>query len=242
MTDEQKKDESKPGGDRQGQERRKPRLSVEVSPDPPARAKDNTFSTTVFVENHGQWDGGLPDKVEVQVNRQQPVELAFDKNRRASYPLMSLEAESHHRIVVKVGGRRQETLLVVPPLPTPEEKALKTERTELERAKVAHEVEVLAQTLKRVAKKLYVTFAGEDGKQRLFISVSGEDGNLVSDAPVIIIDGEEAKQKKTNGNGKLVYQFNFTERSRYVEVRAGNEHDLIWRARLNGPQQPRRQR
>ncbi|OGG37960.1 hypothetical protein A2127_00925 [Candidatus Jorgensenbacteria bacterium GWC1_48_12] len=89
--------------------------------------------------------------------------------------------------------------------------------------------------------EVVVTFTGEDGKQKLTISVGDNRGILVPNATIIIVDGDETKTLKTDSNGLLVYQINFTEESRYIEVRAGTTDDLRWRARLNGPfpRQPR---
>jgi hypothetical protein len=85
------------------------------------------------------------------------------------------------------------------------------------------------------AGKVYVTFVGPRGKQKLVITVSDATGNLVTEASVIIIDGEEVIHEKTNGDGVLVHQMDFTEHDRYVEVRTGNEHDQVWRTRMVGP-------
>jgi len=219
---------------RQGQ-RNKP-LSLELSFGPLVRAKDNTFSTTVFVDIFGWWEGGRPNTVELHID-QEVVEVELYE-RSASYPLVGLEPESHHVIAAVVRGHRQERLLFVPPLPKPkrpEEEALELEKIELERTRVAAEITTLTTKPVKAAKKLYVTFTGEGGRQRLVISISDEAGNFVPDAPLVIVDGESVKSTRANGTGKLVYPLNFTERDRYVEVRAGNEHDLIWRARLNGP-------
>ncbi len=230
MADEKKKPRRKR---RRGQ--RKPPF-LELSFGPIVRAKDNTFSTTIFIGVSGWWEGGRPDKATLSIGVEPPMEIHLHEGT-GSYPLVGLEPESHLVVGAEVRGRVVERLLTVPSLPKPkrpEEEALEREKTELERARVAEDIRKILKPTK-VPKKLYVTFSGEDGRQKLFISVSDESGSLIPDFPVIIVDGEEAKHKKTNGNGSLVYQLNFTERDRYVEVRAGNEHNLIWRARLNGP-------
>lgn len=83
-------------------------------------------------------------------------------------------------------------------------------------------------------KKVYVTFTGKPGEQKLVISVSDENGNFVPGASVKLVDGDDIRSLKTDEDGTLVYPMKFTEKDRYVEVRVGNEYDQIWRARLNG--------
>ena len=229
MTDERERNRQREG-------RRNTPPSLELSHGPIVKAGDNTFSTTVCVSISGWWEGGLPRGVKLYVDDEEENEIGV-QDRRVSFPLVGLEAESHHVVAATVREHWVEKLITVPPLPEPkrpEEEALERERTELERARVADELADL-KTPKRVARKVYVTFVGDWGKQRLLVSVSDEAGNFIPGASVVIVDGEEVHDRKTNGNGSLVYQMDFAEQDRYVEVRAGNEHDLIWRARLNGP-------
>jgi len=82
---------------------------------------------------------------------------------------------------------------------------------------------------------IYVTFAGEHGKQRLVVSVGDMAGNFLPNATVLVIDGEDVRSLRTTANGTVTYQMHFTEESRYVEVRAGATESLVWQARLNGP-------
>ena len=200
---------------KRGQERRQNKPpSLELSFGPIVRAKDDTFSTTIFIGVSGWWEGGWPETATLSVGVEAPMEIHLHQGT-GSYPLVGLEPESHLIVGAKVKGREVEKLLTVPALP---------------------------KSPMKVAKKVYVTFGGKRGKQQLLISVSDENGNFITDAPVIIVDGEAVKELKTNDNGALVYNLDFTEPDRYVEVRAGNEHDLIWRARLNGPQPPRGER
>lgn len=227
MTDERERN-------RRGSERRTP-PSLKLSFGSIVRAADNTFSAVARANLLGWWEGGLPREATLYMDGESTSNEIHE--RVASFPLVGLQPETHHVVTARIREHYVEELLVVPVLPRPkrpEEEALEIERTELERARVADDLADLA-TQKRVAKKVYVTFVGDWGKQRLLVSVSDVAGNFIPGASIVIVDGEEIHDKKTNGNGSLVYQMGFTEEDRYVEVRAGNEHDLIWRARLNGP-------
>jgi len=80
--------------------------------------------------------------------------------------------------------------------------------------------------------KVAVSFNGPDGKQKLHISVSTEEGIIIPSFVVMVIEGSEATSHDTS----KPYPMNFTEDSRAVEVRAGNTKDLVWQGRLLGPQ------
>jgi len=88
----------------------------------------------------------------------------------------------------------------------------------------------------KAPKSLLVTFDGPDGKQILLISVAAEDGSLIPDFVVSILEKGRITQVKTDKNGWAKHKMNINEEDgRYVEVRAGNGPGLAWRALLLGP-------
>ena len=236
MTNE-KKDQRKEEG-----RNKPPTIELSYDYDPVEGVEDGTFATTVQVKMSGRWYKGKPTFAMLRMDNEEEVRVEI-RDGSGSFPFIGLKPKSYHVLTASARGYSAKILLTVPPLPKPkrpEEEALERERTELERARIAHELNTLTTKPTKVAKKLYVTFTGEDGQQRLVITVSDEAGNLIPNFRVVIIDGDTEKSRMTSAAGRLAYQTNFTERDRYVEVRAGNEHDLIWRASLNGPRQPGR--
>lgn len=124
----------------------------------------------------------------------------------------------------------------------PEEEALESERLEfqadqvrLERAKVLKELKDLEKKPRVACHDLMVRFSGPRGNQKFVISVSAEDKTLIPHHPIALIDGDKFAGLKTGEDGFAFYETNFQESSRYFEIRAGNSHDLMWRARLLGP-------
>lgn len=123
------------------------------------------------------------------------------------------------------------------PQPTPDEKKLAEIKVQTQMARADAELEKARQEAKPkvVCHDLMVRFAGPRGNQKLVISVSAKDGTLVPHYPVALIDGDKFTGLKTDEDGFAFYEANFQESSRYFEIRAGNSHDLMWRARLLGP-------
>ncbi len=110
-------------------------------------------------------------------------------------------------------------------------------RQETELAKAKRE---LAEAIGKPASpaRLVVHVFGRRGEQKLAISVSAEDGRLIRNFQVFVVDGASAHVLDTDDDGTAVYLLHFTEPTRLVEVRAGGTPDLIWRGRLLGPRRP----
>ena len=91
----------------------------------------------------------------------------------------------------------------------------------------------------KIPKTLLVTFAGPRGGQTLLISVAAEDGSLIPGFVGTILEEDGTHESfETDIHGRTVHKIGFIEPSRYIEVRAGNSPNLVWRARLLGPKRP----
>lgn len=94
----------------------------------------------------------------------------------------------------------------------------------------------------RVPVSLRVTVTGHDGRQKLFISISGADRRPIHRGKVHVIDlhtGEIARIE-TNAEGIATYQVNFSNRARAFQIWATDAPDLVSTLRLAGPGSPRR--
>jgi hypothetical protein len=190
--------------------------TVEFRWDPLTPAHDKTFSTTIRVEVSGWWEEGRPKEVALSIYEggQEPsagnpvrIQKGF-----GTFPLTGLKPGHHYHVVVYIGDRTPvQKMIIVPELPKP------------------------AKPEKVICSDLMVRFSGPRGKQKFVVSVNADDGTLIPDHPIGLINGDKFVGLKTNGNGFAFYEADFQESSRYFEVRAGNSHNLMWRARLLGP-------
>lgn len=90
--------------------------TITLSSGPITKARDNTFSTVIFVGIGGWWENGRPNQVELYIGQAAPVVIGL-QDGRASYPLVGLQPESHIVVRLLVREHSQSCLVVAPPLP-----------------------------------------------------------------------------------------------------------------------------
>lgn len=170
-----------------------------------------------------------------EVNGTEIGEAPTDGEGRASVD-HTLEAAGTYVLAAQIRGipvsRRTRRMVV-----KAEDPELTRIRRETELAKAKRE---LAEATGKPAApaQLIVNVSGPRGRQALAISVAAEDGRLIPNRLVSVIDGAKTNVVDTDEDGTAVYQMRFTELSRAVEVRAGGTTKLVWRGRLLGPKRP----
>lgn len=87
----------------------------------------------------------------------------------------------------------------------------------------------------KLPKNVLVSVSGAPGKQKFLISIAAEDGTFIPNQPFTLVDGDHIAVCKTGKNGVATHKTDFTEPSRYFEVRAGNAKDLVWQEQVPGP-------
>ncbi|MBI4034219.1 MAG: hypothetical protein HY378_01585 [Candidatus Brennerbacteria bacterium] len=207
MTDENEREPR----NRRGRQDKPP--SVHMSHGPVLRARDDTFSTTIFVSIEGWFEGGDPKVAELYLGEAESFEIDFHE-RRASLPLTGLKPESHHVIAAVVHEHRRELLLVVPALPKPkrpEEETLERERIGLERARVRKDREDLEKsaTTKKLPAKFVVDPYRVGNDVSLLIRVGNREGTGVANAKLTVRDSVKGIQTlHCDEDGE--YEYNFT--------------------------------
>ncbi len=100
-------------------------MRLDVRSDKLEQAADGTYSTAIWINTLGRWQGGFPltalitvvhDADGVEVVPQSPVDL---HDGYAEWPLTKLVAGHHYTVHVTTGGRDARLLITVPKLPAP---------------------------------------------------------------------------------------------------------------------------
>lgn len=185
--------------------------AVEFRWDPLQLAGDKTFSTTVRIFVSGWWPEGRPN--EIALSCYEKSQKPTDGNRvriqkgHGTFPLTGLEPGKHYHVVCYIDDRLPvQDMIIVPELPKP-----------------------------KVSKNVLVSVSGVPGKQKFLISIAAEDGIFIPNQPFTFVDGDQVANRKTGENGVATYKADFTEPSRYFEVRAGNTKGLVWQEQVPGP-------
>ncbi len=90
---------------------------------------------------------------------------------------------------------------------------------------------------------LNVEVVGPKGRQKLFISVSMENGGLIADAEGVLIDGLISKEFTTGQSGIYVHEVKFdgNEPTRVIRVKIGDGPIHNWESVIMNTKPPRLQ-
>ncbi len=203
--------------------------------DPLELASDKTFSTTIRIFVSGWWPEERPTEVSLSCyeKSQQPSdgnEVRIQKGE-GTFPLAGLEPGRHYHVVVYIGDRTPvQKMIMVPELakpPSPEQEALERERTELERAKVAHQLKQEKEEDKEPRPTDFtVEKFGGNGKYKLLISVFSKEkpesiGVGIPKAAVTVVNRHTGQswETKTDFDGTVIFEVpGFTEREKIITI------------------------
>lgn len=224
-----------PRGQQQQQQWRGPDLLITSFEAPDTVKPGETFVIVAVVAYRRHTAPRDTQHVIFEVGGTEIGEEPTDGEGRASVD-HALEAAGTHILAAQIRGipvsRRTRRIVV-----KAEDPELARIRRETELAKAKSEL-AEASGKPAVPARLIVSVSGSRGEQKLIISVAGEDGRLIPNRLVTVTDGPNTCVVDTDEDGTAIHPMQFTEPSRYAEVRAGGAVDLIWRGRLLGPRRP----